>query len=352
MTSPQVLDKAVTDCLERWLKGEYRLTRLFGGGRNSQVYHVDCQPGGASVLKLYFRDLADSRDRLGTEFGSLSFLWDAGVRNIPRPLAADAGAKCALYSFVPGAAVTSDDVGEADIDVTVAFLRRLKELGAQPAAARFAPASEACFSAGELFDNLERRRRRLDGPAGEGPNQEALRAFLTDGFDAALAAIRRQGREQAWSERVLAAGERTLSPSDFGFHNALRLADRSLAFLDFEYFGWDDPAKTLCDFLLHPAMKLSGGLKRRFTGRFAECFGGQPYFAERAAVYYRLFALKWCLIMLNEFLPDQWDRRLFAGSAEGERWQSQHNQLAKAQKMLEEATEGRNQLESFLSASG
>ena len=49
---------------------------------------------------------------------------------------------------------------------------------------------------------------------------------------------------------------RTLSPSDFGFHNTLRRPDGELAFLDFEYFGWDDPAKTITDFLLHPGMQL------------------------------------------------------------------------------------------------
>src|ERR1700680_1391707 len=32
---------------------------------------------------------------------------------------------------------------------------------------------------------------------------------------------------------------RSLVPSDFGFHNSLRRPDGSLAFLDFEYFGWD-----------------------------------------------------------------------------------------------------------------
>jgi len=32
---------------------------------------------------------------------------------------------------------------------------------------------------------------------------------------------------------------------------------RRIIFLDFEYFGWDDPAKMIVDFLLHPAMNLS-----------------------------------------------------------------------------------------------
>ncbi len=45
---------------------------------------------------------------------------------------------------------------------------------------------------------------------------------------------------------------RSLVPSDFGFHNSLRRNDGSLAFVDFEYFGWDDPVKMTADILLHP----------------------------------------------------------------------------------------------------
>ena len=47
--------------------------------------------------------------------------------------------------------------------------------------------------------------------------------------------------------------DRCLSPSDFGFHNALQSAAR-LSFIDFEYAGWDDPAKLVCDFFCQPAV--------------------------------------------------------------------------------------------------
>ena len=56
-------------------------------------------------------------------------------------------------------------------------------------------------------------------------------------------------------EAELPVEQRTLSPSDFGFHNALRRPDGRVVFLDLEYFGWDDPAKMISDFLLHPALE-------------------------------------------------------------------------------------------------
>jgi thiamine kinase-like enzyme len=51
-------------------------------------------------------------------------------------------------------------------------------------------------------------------------------------------------------EKELDPGDRRLSPSDFGFHNIIVISDWMLKFIHFEYAGWDDPAKMVCDFFL------------------------------------------------------------------------------------------------------
>ena len=82
-----------------------------------------------------------------------------------------------------------------------------------------------------------------------------LRPFFRSAWRAlragALAALGRT--PPAWAG-PLGEADRVVSPSDFGFHNALRTEDGRLAFLDFEYAGWDDPAKLVCDFELQPAV--------------------------------------------------------------------------------------------------
>src|SRR5205814_4733466 len=89
---------------------------------------------------------------------------------------------------------------------------------------------------------------------------------------------------------------RTLSPSDFGFHNMLRRPNGELAFLDFEYFGWDDPAKTVSDFILHPGMELPHSLKQQFFAGALAVFSGSPKIEARVRAVYPLFALKWATI--------------------------------------------------------
>ncbi|MFN5520907.1 phosphotransferase, partial [Bradyrhizobium sp.] len=72
------------------------LTRL-AGGRNNQVFRVDTE-AGPLVLKRYFTDARDSRDRLGAEWSFISHAWSRGVRVVPEPMACDRAAQAGLYS--------------------------------------------------------------------------------------------------------------------------------------------------------------------------------------------------------------------------------------------------------------
>ena len=132
----------------------------------------------------------------------------------------------------------------------------------------------------------------------------------------------------------LASWERTLSPSDFGFHNCLKGAHGRLTFLDFEYFGWDDPAKMVSDFLLHPAMDLDLPLKKRFLTGILQGLSQDESLADRIETVYPLFGLKWCLIFLNRFLPEkQYSWKPVGSDALGQE-KLLEEQLAKARCMV------------------
>jgi hypothetical protein len=88
----------------------------------------------------------------------------------------------------------------------------------------------------------------------------------------------------------------------------------------------------ICDFLLHPAMALSPALKHAFA---TAMLGAFPEARDRVKAFYPLFGLKWCLILLNEFLPDHLLRRRFAGLNERDRAARQAEQLYKAAAMLQ-----------------
>jgi thiamine kinase-like enzyme len=250
-----------------------------------------------------------------------------------------------VYEYIEGTRVSSEEITEADIEMAVEFLARLKRLQRKPASRRCPEASEACFSIQAIMEQLQERLARF--PSSKDSTQEhlkVLQAFLREAFLPAWRQISIwcQARLQARGIPLtleLREEDRTLSPSDFGFHNAIRRPDGRLVFVDFEYFGWDDPAKLIVDFLFHPAMELPQDLKRSFVTQCLRRFDDQGALVYRVEVVYPLWGLKWCLILLNEFLPADRLRRGFAqGSPNGHR-EIYERQLAKARQMLQQVME-------------
>ena len=303
-----------------------------GRGRNSRVYRVSCD-GEEYIAKFYFGTTADGRDRLEVEFAALQFLWDHGVRCIPEPIRADPLRKVALYSFVTGEPMEVSQVSADDAEQLILFVDILRQVGNDPEARVLPPAAEAFFTTTAVVANIRARLARLQAQGGDGPAYNELRLFLRDRFSPALDQF--AGRANASGLGELGWPYRTLSPSDLGFHNALRAPDGHLVFLDFEYFGWDDPAKTLSDVLLHPKMQAPPSLQRRFIHGFDEIFGRDPNWRRRVELLYPLFSLKWCMIMLNEFRTEQIARRRFVDRSGEEVHVIQMRQLDTARALLE-----------------
>jgi hypothetical protein len=110
----------------------------------------------------------------------------------------------------------------------------------------------------------------------------------------------------------LAAEYRCVSPSDFGFHNALLADEGRLGFFDFEYAGWDDPAKLLCDFFCQPAVPAPIDCWPQFLDLTASLVGDTQIERQRQALLFPLYQVKWCCILLNEFQSTGRKRREFA----------------------------------------
>jgi hypothetical protein len=237
-------------------------------------------------------------------------LWQNNVRSIPSPLAIARDRQCAIYEYIDGVVATSGVLGPEDIDAAIDFLRVLKELRGAPGSAAFPPASEACFSLGDIVASVDRRLERLRHNPGGHDDVQRMRRWVDQVLAPLASEVSEWCRDRARQASIafdepIGADARTLSPSDFGFHNAIRRPDGALAFVDFEYFGWDDPAKAIVDFLLHPGMMLDDRLKRRFATCAQAAFADVPALGARTTIVYPLFGLKWALILLNDFLPER-----------------------------------------------
>ena len=293
---------------------------IIGGSRNSQVYKVTCGDSKTYAAKFYFHHPAGDRRRLDAEYSGLQFMWENGLRCIPKPIVADRQNGCGVYEYIEGEKILSDRVTGAEVDIAVDFLVKLKELRNCANSDDLPWAAEACFSVQSIIDNIQSRFDRLVSLGNGSNGYGALHTFLADDFAPLFEEVTGWCKEKLQSDGLhlaadLPAGSRTLSPSDFGFHNSLRRKYSEIVFLDFEYFGWDDPAKMISDFILHPASDLDETLKRRFTDNIIGEFKDSPDLAQRVETVYPLFGLKWCLIILNEFLPEDTLRRGFVGKS-------------------------------------
>lgn len=314
-----------------------RLARL-SGGRNSAVYLVECGERGRFAVKRYARPGPSGLDRLEVESGALRFLEETSRGGPPAPtpkvVAVNRGSRVAVYEYMPGQPVTAPQV--RDVDLALAFVDRLRGLSAQPRARFLPPAAEASFCLAELRATVARRLDRLDTVPEESPEQRAMHRFLAATVRPLAETALQQAKAAfpAPQTASLAWPQRTLSPSDFGFHNAVRAPGGGLTFLDFEYFGWDDPAKLGADFLLHPAMTLSRELRQHFARGLCALFG--PSLASRLRALGPAYGVKWCLILLNEFTEPGLARRRLSGSREDRR-RLQAEQLVKAERLADQA---------------
>ncbi len=342
------IQKSVAEMESRFVAIDAISLKVFGSvpvglqpiyaGRNSRVFRVKLPPNEEVVAKWYFRDAADPRNRMDTEYQALEKLWAVGIRTIPEPRAIAPEDSVAYYRFVDGHRPLSTNRFTSHLDQAADFIARLP----RPTTVD-APASEATFSWNALLENLGRRRTRLREAANrDGVLTSELRNYLAD-WDLHYEKFveigaRRIAQEGRSPDEVLSLESRILSPSDFGFHNAIEEVSGNLIFLDFEYFGVDDPVKTLSDFALHPAMGLSLAERNHFWNRLIPQLPEGERLKPRLYASYPIYGMKWCLILLNEFLACQLDRREFASQGGSDVALLRRKQLDKARSLLHKLT--------------
>jgi hypothetical protein len=102
--------------------------------------------------------------------------------------------------------------------------------------------------------------------------------------------------------------------------------------------------KLTADVLLHPGVPLGARQRARFRTAATQLYGASDEkFAQRLAALYPLFGLRWVLILLNEFLPVRWERRVAAG--ETRRWGDvKAGQLGKARALLTRVVQEESEL--------
>ena len=299
-------------------------------GANSRIFRVETK-AARYALKKY--PATDNRDRLGAEVNAMRFFERKGIGRTPKVMAVAPEQRFALMSWIDGEAV--DTVTDSDVAEFAAFQISLDSGIDGEARREIGEASEACLSGPRIMAQIERRYARLEAVKHDVPEFTAffddvlvpsLGRFEAEAYDA----YRRLGFDFSHD---IEPQFRTLIPSDMGAHNALRAADGSLHFLDFEYFGWDDPLTSIANFVMHPGMQLTDRQKALYQQALLGHFGRHAE-ARRLPALLPLYGLRWCAIILGELLPERWQHRVDSNSATGTWDEVRRQQVDKAKRLM------------------
>lgn len=303
-------------------------------GGNNRTWLVTTSASGKYAAKQYFRHDDDTRNRLAAETNFMHYAAQCAPGCAPQVLAVDQAAGLALFDFLPGHGLRAGEVGLPETQAAAAFFCALNGDDRLARAANLGVASEACFSIQGHLDliggRIAKLREALQSPGR--PEDTEARRFIERVF------LRWQVLTNEIQTRALRHGldlqeelareQRCISPSDFGFHNALA-SEGTIRFLDFEYAGWDDPAKMVGDFFAQLAVPVPPEHFQFFTQACLAPFDDRDALLRRATLLRPAYQIKWCCIAMNIFLPVHLARRKFANPALDEQT-LKHAQLAKA----------------------
>ncbi len=319
-------DQAVAEMLSHLGRKESHHITQLPGGRNNTVWRVICG-NDSFLIKNYFWSESDSRDRLGQEWAFLEFLESIGSRKSPAPLAKIPDARFALLEFIVGAPPVTID--EHDIEDAAVFFTTIN--AHRHLASNLPPVSEAAFSIDGHLAATACRVEMLNQIQPSTSDHDAAIAFVESTLQPLWEIIRHRIARLPTATRsaILPDSRRCLSPSDFGFHNSLRQPDGTLRYLDFEYAGWDDPAKTLIDFTNQPDRILPEPLAALFLDKTIPLFSDSVDLKSRMAILTPVYQIKWACICLNAFLPNR----------PADPTRPLENQLARSRTMAERAAQ-------------
>jgi len=275
------------------------------GGINNRVFScgVEAQSPKHFVIKGY--SPKGLTDRMFAEVQFLRYAQRVAPSYVPKLLAEDEEYRCIVLEYLDGQPYTEGlSPSEQDVKHAASFFRLLNadQLLAKDYIKQ--QAAEGFLSLSEHLDNVSVRLKQLS-------TEHLLIEFRTQA-NLLIRNILREFEILADQTKVLIDKGQIqdainienccVSPSDFGFHNAFRSAD-AVKFFDFEFAGWDDPAKTVVDFSLQPRMPVTTDLAKLFF-QIAVPNGGEQLRA-RSAVLGPILRLKWLCIMLSVLRPDR-----------------------------------------------
>jgi hypothetical protein len=267
--------------------------QMLKGGINNKVVKLVTANGYCLIGKIYKRSLKDPRDRLMHETRFLNLLEKAGIDCVPRVLAVDESRGMAIHTEVKGRIWPENIPVPSDIWQQFSrFLDQIQEAIFLPESKDIPFAAEAAMSLQEHLGWVQQRRDLWRSRALNEDLSPKLKCYILEDLEKEYNEITEAVIIHPKFRYNIPFKQLILTPSDFGLHNALVTSQGTLNFIDFEYAGWDDPAKTNIDFTLQPRYRVG-------RPQQIDCLKNKLDLTDsRIRLIQKLLSLKWRYIIL------------------------------------------------------
>ena len=253
-------------------------------GGNSTISRVEY--GGSIYAVKNYSERSDGGRRLLQEYAGLALVCKSMPDVFPRPVGIDLEKKIGVYTWVSG---VKPEANSETISQMLTILSGLHHLGSNIDGQIANYAVDSIFVLGDVFVQIDERINGFD--RGQLIINELVEQDL----------IPQLSRSKEVTDDVGAAVI-TLSPSDFGVHNLLwDKKSGSMSCVDFEFFGWDDAHKLVCDTLLHPLSTWGVAEATHFIDGVVNLYELNE---SRLIQLWPLLSLKWSTIVLSRASRD------------------------------------------------
>jgi hypothetical protein len=251
-------------------------------GVNSNVYIID----NKYVLKFYRSD-NNQPNRLERENHALELFDKYKIENVPKIINISKEYNCCLMSYLEGQTV--DILKPEYLSHFSLFYKKILQIS-NIERQKYFDSIDSCKTLNLLFEQINKRIINF-----EKENNIDLNSILKN-LNQYVELLKKSINPNYYNNL-----KTELSVVDFGINNVI-LKKKKLYFIDFEFFGLDNPIHLISDTIAHPANNLKLEDQIIFSDKLINCHNNSEDIKTAFNGTNILFDIKWCLIMLNPFL--------------------------------------------------
>jgi len=267
-------------------------------GTNNKIYK-----GIYNNKKIILKKFSKNKESIKKNVNEFKFtktLYKNKINSIAKPVKTSKIKNYSVYEFLKGKKIKR--IKDNYIIQCAKFINQIQFQDSQKLNIPFS--RDSCLS---LSDHLNLVNNKLNKILLIKKNKE-LKLFINNVFEPSWLFYQNKFKKKyskILNQKILKKNL-IISPSDFNFNNIL-LNDKKLFFFDFEYSGFDDCKKLICDFICQPEVSINNKHKNIFINAIKKRHITQKNTIEDLIILHKF---KWCLILLNVYISSKIKKKL------------------------------------------